>query len=119
MYKKFRPNFKNYLITQFIVTSSYYFVSKITPFKPIELELTAIDRFFKPNPWAVWIYMSFFIILISGVTFTTKENSVKCCKAVIINSLIANVFFILFPTKITYWEYTPYLDQDSASYVLM
>jgi membrane-associated phospholipid phosphatase len=119
MYKYYLANFKHYLITQFIVTSSYYLVSKFTPFSPVELELTAVDRFFKPNAWAVWIYMSFFLIFIAGVTFTSKENSIKCCKAIVINSIVASLFFIFFPTRITYWDYTPYLDQGSASYALM
>ncbi len=119
MYKRSLLNFKNYFFTQLIVGSSYYLVKKLTVGYPVELDLTDIDTFFKPHFLAPWIYMSFFFIMIAGVTFTTKEKSLECCKIILTNSAIASLFFIFFPTKITYHDYAPYIDSYSASYVMM
>lgn len=112
-------NLKNYLITQSIVASLYYLVKQLTPFTPIELELTSVDIFIKPHPAAVWIYMSFFFLFICGVVFSSKEDSIKCCKIILVNSVIASIFFILLPTKITFNDYVPYLQQGTISYDFM
>jgi membrane-associated phospholipid phosphatase len=112
-------NLKNYLITQSIVASLYYLVKQLTPFTPMELELTSVDIFIKPHPAAVWIYMSFFFLFICGVVFSSKEDSIKCCKIILVNSVIASIFFILLPTKITFNDYVPYLQQGTISYDFM
>jgi hypothetical protein len=117
--EKMLLNFRNYFVTQLIVGSSYYLVKKLTVGHPVELDLTTIDTFFKPNFLAVWIYMSFFFMLIAGVTFSTKDKSIECCKIILTNSVIASIFFIFFPTKITYHDYAPYIDSNTASYVMM
>lgn len=112
-------NLKNYFITQSIVATCYYLVKELTPFKPIELKLTIIDEMIKPHPAAVWIYMSFFFLFMAGVVFSTKEDSIRCCKIILMNSLIASIFFILIPTKITFHDYTPYLQKGTISYDFM
>lgn len=112
-------NFLNYLLTQFIVGSLYYLTSLFTPFEARELPLTSVDLFFKPHFLAVWIYMSFFGLLIAGITFTTKEKSREAMEIVISNSIIASFFFVFFPTVIDYWDYAPYIDMHSISYQFM
>lgn len=112
-------NFLNYLLTQFIVASLYYLSSLFTPFQARELPLTSIDLFFTPHFLAVWIYMSFFGLLISGITFTTKEKSREAMEIIITNSIIASFFFVFFPTVIDYWNYTPYIDIHTISYQAM
>lgn len=112
-------NLLNYIITQTIVATLYYTVIKITTATPVELPLTFIDTFFKPHYAAVWIYMSFFFLLMAGVTFTKRENSFHCMKVVLMNSLIASMIFIFFPTKITYWDYSPYIIENTLSYDFM
>jgi membrane-associated phospholipid phosphatase len=119
MYKKFIDNFKNYIFTQLIVASLYYLVSLITPYTPVALEFTYIDLIIKPNAYAFWIYISFFFMLMAGVTFSSKENSIKCCKVILLNSAIASLFFIFMPTKITFWDYSPYIEQGTATHALM
>ncbi|MFN8578053.1 MAG: phosphatase PAP2 family protein [Candidatus Sericytochromatia bacterium] len=112
-------NLKHYLITQSIVATFYYLVKQLTPFKPIELQLTSIDLFIKPHPAAVWIYMSFFFLFMSGVVFSSKEDSIRCCKIILINSVIASIFFILLPTTIIFDNYEPYLQKGTISYDFM
>jgi membrane-associated phospholipid phosphatase len=112
-------NLINYIITQTIVATLYYTVIKVTTAEPLELPLTFIDTFFTPHYAAVWIYMSFFFLLMSGVTFTSRENSFHCMKVVLMNSLIASIIFIFFPTKITYWDYAPYITENTLSYDFM
>lgn len=112
-------NLKNYFITQSIVATCYYVVKQLTPFTPIELELTVVDKFVKPHPAAFWIYMSFFFLFMAGVTFSSKEDSIRCCKIILVNSVIASIFFILVPTKITFWDYLPYLQKDTVTYSFM
>lgn len=109
-------NFKHYVFTQFIVGSCYYIASTITPFKPIEMPLIAIDYFFKPHYSAFWIYMSFFFLLIAGITFCSKEDSITCCKIVLLNSLFATIFFVFLPTRITYNDYYPYIMDGTLTY---
>ncbi|MFN8674167.1 MAG: phosphatase PAP2 family protein [Candidatus Sericytochromatia bacterium] len=108
-------NLRNYLITQTIIATCYYIVSHFTIFTPIELPLTSIDLWVKPNAFAVWIYMSFFFLLAMGITWNSKETSMKCIKSALINSLIASFFFFFFPTRITFHEYAPYISEDSLT----
>lgn len=116
MWTKFKnSNFKNYLFTQSIVGSSYYLVSTFTYVKPVELPLTFIDISVKPHFSAFWIYMSFFFLLICGITFVSKEDSKECVKNVLMNSLIASFFFFFFPTRITFDDYTPYVQEDTIT----
>lgn len=112
-------NIKNYFITQTIVATLYYSVKYLTPFEPVELQLTLIDEIIKPHPIAVWIYMSFFFLFMAGVVFSTKEDSIRCCKIILMNSVIASIFFILMPTKITFHDYMPYLQKGTISYDFM
>lgn len=112
-------NLKHYVITQCIVGSCYYIASIITPFTPIEMQLTSVDYFFKPHYSAFWIYMSFFFLLIAGITFSSKEDSIKCCKIVLLNSVFASIFFILLPTRITYNDYYPYILENTITYDLV
>lgn len=112
-------NFKNYIFAQSIVAICYFYISKKTPYYPVELKFTTIDNFIKPHFIAFWIYISFFIFVMAGITFTSRENSLKCSKAIIINACVATIFYILFPTKITYLVYTPYIEQNSATDVVL
>ena len=111
-------NLIRYLFTQFTIASLYYLAS-LTYVTPVELDLTAIDIYFKPHSAAVWIYMSFFIMMLSGMTFSSKESSIRGCKTMILNSILAFGIFFFFPTKITYHEYAPYIPIDTISYDFM
>ncbi len=112
-------NLKHYVITQIIVGSCYYIASTITPFTPIEMTLNSVDYFFKPHYSAFWIYMSFFFLLIAGITFSSKEDSIRCCKTVLLNSFFASIFFIFLPTRITYNDYYPYILENTITYDLI
>ncbi|MBC7475216.1 MAG: inositol phosphorylceramide synthase [Candidatus Sericytochromatia bacterium] len=108
-------NIKYYIFTQSIVGSCYYLVKKLTPYQPIELPLTYIDIWIKPNYIAVWVYMSFFFLLIAGFIFSSKENCIKCIKVILTNSVIASLFFIFLPTKITFNDYLPYIQDNTIT----
>ncbi len=94
-----------YLILQTVVASLYYLGSFITLFDAKIISLTAIDHYVKPHFLAVWIYMSFFLLLFLTVYLSNKKDMILFIKLILMNSIISLIVFIFFPTFIIDSDY--------------
>jgi membrane-associated phospholipid phosphatase len=105
----------NFLLAQGIVTILYYAAFYFTPFKPIELPITFIDRNIGFHKVFAYIYISFFIMLLISIISVEKSNSYRCAISIVINALIASFIFFFFPTSMPHIYYS---DEEHTSYFL-
>lgn len=108
-----------YLILQTIVATLYYLGSVTAFFKAKLIPLTSVDYYVKPHFLAPWIYISFFLLLLFAVYFSTQKNMFLFIKLLLSNSIIALVIFILFPTYIINNDYFILQESSPISYQLL
>ncbi len=94
-----------YLILQSVVAALYYLGSFITLFDANTISLTTVDHYVKPHFLAVWIYMSFFLLLFLTVYLSNKKDMILFMKLILMNSIISLIIFIFFPTFIVDSDY--------------
>jgi len=101
-----------YLALQLVVALLYYLGALITPFRPHTVSLTIVDNYVEPHFLAVWIYISFFLLLFLTVYISDKKNMMLFIKLMIVNSIISLIIFIFYPTCIIDNDY--YILQKSS-----
>lgn len=94
-----------YLVLQSVVASLYYLGSLIVLFDVKTVPLTKVDHYVKPHFLAVWVYISFFILLFLAVYLLEKKDRILFVKLIIINSVISLIVFIFYPTFIVDNDY--------------
>lgn len=90
---------------QIVVAFLYYMGNLIRLFDTNTISLTVIDTYIKPHFLAVWVYISFFLLLFLTVYLSDYKNRMLFIKMVFINSIIALIIFILYPTFIVDNDY--------------
>ncbi len=90
---------------QFVVATLYYLGSFIHLFEAKTIPLTSVDDYVKPHFLAVWIYMSFFLLLFLTVYLSKKEDMILFIKLILFNSIISLIFFVFHPTFIINNDY--------------
>lgn len=94
-----------YLVLQSVVAFLYYLGSLIVLFDAKIIALTKVDYYVKPHFLAVWVYLSFFLLLFLTVYLSEKKNRKLFIKLIIINSVISLIVFIFYPTFIVDNDY--------------
>ena len=94
-----------YIALQVVVALLYYLGSLIVLFDTYTVPLTVVDYYIKPHFLAVWIYLSFFLLLFLTVYLSNKKNNILFVKLIIINSIISLIIFIFYPTFIIDTDY--------------
>jgi len=105
-----------YITLQIVVALLYYLGSVITVFETNLVPLTIIDDYVKPHFLAVWIYMSFFLLLALAVYLSNKKNMLLYVKMMLFNSIISLLCFILYPTYIIHQDYSMLKERSPISY---
>lgn len=66
----------------------------------------AIDRWFDFDPGAIWLYMSFFLLVPLGFLAAPLNRVRWLARSFVLAALIAGIVFLLFPTTMTFPEVT-------------
>jgi hypothetical protein len=92
-----------------------YSIGRAVPGKPAVLHENFIDRFIAFDPSAVWLYLSFFILVPLAYLCARWERVRPLTRAMQLCAVLCVPFFVLWPTTLVY----PPIPLDTASGALL
>jgi membrane-associated phospholipid phosphatase len=104
-----KKQFIYYLIAQTTAALFYYAGMGIVIRKPITLPTTFLDSLVTYHALFAYIYLSFFFLVMMAILGSRVLVSKQCMLTVVLNSSVAFVFFIGFPTQVPeyFYEHAP------------
>ncbi|NPD15538.1 inositol phosphorylceramide synthase [Xinfangfangia sp. D13-10-4-6] len=89
------------------------------PARAIHLAPGAIDRAIRFDPDAIWVYMSFFLIVPLGYLASAPARAFWLCRSMILSAIGAGIAYALFPTTMSFPPVTGQSLSETALRLLM
>ncbi|MDR2219956.1 MAG: phosphatase PAP2 family protein [Methylobacillus sp.] len=84
-----------------------YTLGSLTPRTAQVLQETTLDRFIPFNASAIWLYLSFFLLVPAAYLFADAARLKPLMRAMQLSALLAMIVFVAYPTTLAYPVVSP------------